>query len=98
MLGKLVSFAVMLILTLQTISYVATNLGFALIYSMSLPLVSYGNTATIVNMALIGVMLSTFRTGSLVKDSTLGHQTTRPRRLRWRNGELTISFKRHIAS
>jgi len=99
MLGKLVSLAVMLILTLQIIFYAATNLGFGLIYSISLPLVSYGNTATVVNMALIGVMLSAFRTGSLVKDSTLGHQTTtKSRRLHWKNGELTISFKLHIAS
>lgn len=97
MLGRLVSLAVMLTLMLQTVFYVATNLGFDLINSISLPLVSYANTATIVNMALIGVMLSAFRTGSLVKDGTPGRRPS-SRRLIWRNGELTISFKRHIAS
>lgn len=76
MLGRLVSLAVVMTLALQIVFYVATNLGFVLIFSISLPLVSYGNTATLVNMALIGVMLSAFRTGSLVKDDTLRHQTT----------------------
>lgn len=98
MLGKLISLAVMLILMLQTIFYLATNLGFGPIYSISLPLVSYGNTAAVVNMTLIGVMLSTFRTGSLVKDVVLGHQISTSRRVYWKDGELTISFKRHVAS
>jgi cell division protein FtsW (lipid II flippase) len=97
MLGRLVSLAVMLTLALQTVFYVATNLGFNLIFSMSLPLVSYGNPATIVNMALIGAMLSAFRTGSLVKDGIPGHRATSSR-LFWKNGELTISFKRHTES
>ncbi len=108
MLGRAVSLAVMLTLALQTVFYVASNLGFIL-FSSILPLVSYGNTATVVNMALIGVMLSAFRTGSLVKDRPLERQAsatrlcrliTEPvrqavaRRLRWQDGELTISFKR----
>ncbi len=97
MLGRLVSFAVMLTLTLQAALYVATNLGFVLIYSFSLPLVSYGNTATVVNMALIGVMLSAFRTGPLVRDGAPGRRNG-PRRLTWKDGELTVSFKRRIES
>ncbi len=97
MLGRLVSLSVMLTLTLQTVFYVATNLGFNLIYSISLPLVSYGNTATVINMVLIGVMLSTFRTASLVKNGTTRHRNE-SKRLSWKDGELTISFKRHIAS
>ncbi len=108
MLGRAVFLAVMLTLALQTLFYVASNLGFIL-FSSILPLVSYGNTATIVNMALIGVMLSAVRTGSLVKDRPLERHAserrlcrliTEPvrqavaRRLRWQDGELTISFKR----
>lgn len=95
MLGRLVSLSVMMTLVLQMVFYVATNLGFGLIYSISLPLVSYGNIATVVNMALIGMMLSAFRTGSLAKDGTFGSRSA-SRRLYWKNGELTISFKRHI--
>ena len=97
MLGRLISLSVMLTLTFQTVFYVATNLGFSLINSIALPLVSYGNTYTVINMALIGVMLSAFRTGSLVKDGTTGHRVA-SKRLFWKDGELTISFKRHIAS
>lgn len=72
MLGRLVSLSVMMTLALQTAFYAATNLGLDLIRSISLPLVSYGNTATVVNMALIGVMLSAFRTGPLIKDGKPG--------------------------
>lgn len=98
MLGRLTSLAVMMTLTLQIVFYVATNLGFGLIHSISLPLVSYGNTATIINMALIGVMLSAFRTRSLVIDGARRRKTAASRRVHWKDGELTISFKRHTAS
>lgn len=96
MLGRLVSLAVMMTLALQTVFYVGANLGFVLVYSISLPLVSYGNTATVVNMALIGVMLSAFRSGALVKDGAPGLRASF-RRFFWKNGELTISFRRHSA-
>ena len=61
-LGLLVSLAVMSTFAAQVALYVVYNLGFQLFAPISLPLLSYGNTATIVNMGLIGVMLSVFRT------------------------------------
>ena len=61
-LGLLVSLAVMSTFAAQVALYVVYNLGFQLFPPISLPLLSYGNTATIVNMGLIGVMLSVFRT------------------------------------
>ena len=94
-LGRLVSLAVMLTLSLETVFYVAYNLGFCLILPFSLPLISYGNAATIVNMGLIGVMLSAFRTGALVRDTAIVYRTA-PKRLFWNDGTLTISFKRHM--
>ena len=103
MLGRLVSLTVILTLALQVLFYVFFNLGINLFGCISLPLLSYGNTALVVNMALIGVMLSVFRTGPLVRDGgavlsnriKLFHWNDR---FRWNNGELTISFKKHIAS
>lgn len=102
-LGRLASFAVILTLALQVLLYVCFNLGICLFGSISLPLISYGNTPLVVNMALIGVMLSTFRTGALVRDGAtpLPGRVGRSRwkdRFRWSNGELTISFKKHIVS
>ena len=103
MLGRLASLAVILTLALQVLFYVCFNLGICLFGSISLPLISYGNTPLVVNMALIGVMLSTFRTGVLVRDgeTPLPSGARRFRwkdRFRWNDGVLTISFKKNIAS
>lgn len=102
MLGKLVSLAVILTLAMQIFLYVLLNLGVYLVGDLSLPLVSYGNTALVIDMALIGIMLSTFRTGALVRDeSTSVRKQSRLHlrdRVHWQDGELTISFKRKLAS
>ena len=103
MLGKLISLAVILTLSMQILLYVLLNLGFGLVGEFSLPLVSYGNTALVIDMALIGIMLSTFRTGSLVRDETsVAHRSKVWQhikdRVHWNDGELTISFKKKLAS
>jgi len=67
-LGKLVSFTILFTLAAQLLSYVVYNMGFQLFPPQSLPLVSHGNAALVVNMGLVGLMLSVFRTGSAVKD------------------------------
>jgi hypothetical protein len=56
---------------MQVIVYVCFNLGFQLIATISLPLISYGGSSTIINMSLIGLMLSVFRTGDLVTDKSI---------------------------
>lgn len=68
-LGRLVSTSALITFTIQVILYVASNLGFQLLSPLTLPLVSYGGTATIINMMLIGIMLSAFKSGSLVRDN-----------------------------
>ncbi len=62
-LGLFVSVSVMLTFTMQVIGYVVVNLGVQLTVPISLPLILYGNVATIINM------LSVFRTGDIVKDN-----------------------------
>lgn len=70
MLGILVSVSVMLTFSFQVILYILSNLGFRIISTgYSLPLVSYGCTSTVINMALIGIMLSVFKSGSIVRDN-----------------------------
>lgn len=71
MLGFMVSLAVMLTLAFETIIYIAWNLGLLLVSPISLPLISYGNTALLINLFLIGIMLSVFRTGDIAKDEKL---------------------------
>jgi len=67
-LGSLVALTIILTFTLQSISFIIDNLGYGLISGLSLPFISYGNTALFLNAALIGFMLSIFRTGEIVVD------------------------------
>ncbi len=90
-LGLLVSLSVVLTFTLQAVGYVLSNLGFILFAPISLPLVSYGNTATIINMALIGLMLSVFRTGSIINDS-VPINASNSGFISWDDGKLIINF------
>lgn len=62
-LGSLVSVSVLVTFTAQVALYVAYNLGFQLFAPLTLPFISYGGTATIINMFLIGIMLSVFKSG-----------------------------------
>lgn len=64
-LGFFVSFAVLATFSFQVLTYVVFNLGFTLTL-ISLPLISPGNAAMVVNLGLIGFMLSVFRTGDAV--------------------------------
>lgn len=67
-LGLFVSLSIMTTYTMQVIWYVFWNLGFQLISPMTLPLISYGSMDIPINLTLVGIMLSVFRTGDLVKD------------------------------
>ncbi len=68
-LGKLVSTSVLITFTMQVVLYVVNNLGFQLFPPLTMPLISYGGTATIINMTLIGIMLSVYKSGHLVHDN-----------------------------
>ena len=69
-LGKLVSTAVLITFTMEAVFYVIGNLGFPIIIS-TLPFISYGGTSIVINMTLIGIMLSVFKSGDIVKDELL---------------------------
>lgn len=64
-LGTLVSISVMLTLTMQIVIYFSCNLGVFFGQTLALPLISGGNSTLIVDGALIGFMLSVFRTEEL---------------------------------
>jgi len=67
-LGSLVALTIILTFILQAVFYLIDNLGYGLVSSLSLPFVSYGNTALFINATLIGFMLSIFRTGEIFSD------------------------------
>lgn len=91
LLGLLVSLAVMFTLTFETISYIAWNLGFMMVSPISLPLISYGNTALIINLFLIGMMLSVFRNGEIVRDGRSSSNSAGL--IHFKDGCLTIDFR-----
>ena len=69
-LGRMIALAVVLTLGLQAVCSVGLNMGYVL-FSMSFPLV-VGNLHMVLDMALIGLVLSVFRSGSIARDEELG--------------------------
>ena len=65
MLGRLLSTAVVFILSTEFILYVLSNLGLNLFSPIALPFLSWGRCYMVVNLALTGLLLSTFREESL---------------------------------
>ena len=91
-LGTIVSLSIMLTFVLQAIIYIINNLGYGILSALLLPLVSYGKAALVINSALIGFMLSVFRTGDILKDSIKF-----PKKINsifsYDDGKLIINFK-----
>ena len=96
-LGGLLSLSVSLALGVRIACYIVYNLGYAFLLT-ECPLLS-GNLHTVIDMGLIGVMLSVFRQERLPEAlPEEKEQRTMSKRLRWNDGELTISFRRNTAS
>jgi len=55
---------------MEVVFYVISNLGFPIITS-TLPFISYSGMSIIINMTLIGIMLSVFKSGDIVRDELL---------------------------
>ena len=77
-LGFMVSLSAALAVAWQTLVYVIGNLGFPL-FNMTLPLLSYGGVGFVVNMALVGLMLSAFRSHTWMTDRQVGERRPRKR-------------------
>lgn len=88
-LGRLTALAVVLSLGLETLLSAALNLGYVF-FSAHLPLV-VGNLHTVIDMALIGLALSVFRGGGVLRDEPAGEER-RPV-LPWRVKISIISTK-----
>lgn len=95
MLGRLLGTAVLLVLSVQTALYLAANLGFVVVGSLSLPLLSYGKAYQVVNLALLGLLFSVFRGERLPVCFPSSKESAGkwPSRIRWQDGELVISFR-----
>lgn len=76
-LGRLLASAILLTLTWQAAAYVVQTLtgllGLkALLTPFPYPLLSDGGTALVVDCALLGILLSVFRSGSIVREDSRG--------------------------
>jgi cell division protein FtsW (lipid II flippase) len=91
-LGLMVSLSILLIFIMQTVLYMAGNLGYGILAVMSLPLVSYGKTALFLNAGLIGIMLSVFRTGDIIQDSWRPYAKSSSF-ISYEDGKLIINLK-----
>ncbi|TCU75795.1 cell division protein FtsW (lipid II flippase) [Tissierella praeacuta] len=92
-LGGLVSMSVIVNFTMQVLLYVLHNLGFQLIAPLTLPLISYGGISTIINMFLIGIMLSVYKSGILYKkDDSL--DMSKDKIFQFIDGKIIINLNR----
>lgn len=64
-LGQLLVRGIIILLVVQSLIYVLSNIRFGMIFTMPLPFVSYGRISLILNSFAIGLVLSVFRQDSL---------------------------------
>ncbi len=90
-LALFLSISATTIISFEFIGYVFFNLGFYVLPSVSLPLISQlGDYVFYANMILIGMMLSVFRTGHVIRDNNL---LSAHRLVSFHNGRLSFSKK-----
>ena len=66
--SKLLSCAIVVPMLLQTLLHTTNNL-FSFVASAQLPLLSYGNTYRILDLTMIGLLLSVFRNRTILRDT-----------------------------
>ena len=81
--GGLLALAAALTLAVQAGSYLICSLGYGLFGPLSLPFISDGLGALLLNAALTGLMLSVFRTGEAYRDRPLPNGEVCGRRSAW---------------
>lgn len=94
MLGIFVSTAIIATFAIQSIVYIVANLGYVFFSPLSLPLISFGGTYLIINMCLIGILLSVFRISDLVKDKVLSKSIKPDPFIRFEEGKIIIDLNR----
>ncbi len=91
-LGLMVSLPILFVFIMQTILYIVSNLGFGILSTLSLPFLSDGTMALLINAGLIGFMLSVFRTGDAMMDQIKVSAKHEPFIL-YEDGKLIIKLK-----
>jgi len=82
-LGKLLACGIMSAYTMQTLSYVVSNLGIFICAPLPLPFIAHGNTALVINLAMAGMLLSLLRKDGLYTDTPSGKAKRLRIRFEW---------------
>lgn len=91
-LARLVSTSVLITFIMEVVLYTISNLGLPLMGSLTLPFISYSGMSTIINMTLIGIMLSVFKSGDIVRDNLLTSKTRKGKFLEIVDGKIIIDL------
>lgn len=95
MLGKLVSYSVLVTITTQIVFTVIANMGILPTLASTMPLISHQSYGIVINMFLIGIMLSVFKTGNLITDNQTQNSSYEKRKsLELLKGKLVINIRR----
>ena len=86
MLARLISYAVILSFSAQTLAYLLSDLTLLPFSAAAFPLFTFGIKTILLNMLQFGFLLSTLRVGSVVRDKDVAAGPVRPRR------RLRVSF------
>jgi len=89
--GLLISFSACLAITAQIVFYLLSNLAIVPPVNVTLPFISYGAISFILNMSLMGLLLSVFKRTDIVKDK-LRINDRGSRLFTFEDGKLIIDF------
>lgn len=93
-LGYLLSMACSCTLTFEILLYLTVNLGIFHMAPLSLPFFSYGGRWMVLNLCVVGLMLSVHRTRTILPAGRLHQASMNHRFLTFENGKMTIDFNR----
>ena len=90
-LGKLTAISIVSVIIIQYVNSIAFNLGFPMTSGLPLPFI-VGKISIIVNMALLGILLSVYKNTAVVKDKTAPVTRHSSKFITYDDGKLTINF------
>ncbi|QUI22841.1 hypothetical protein HZI73_11310 [Vallitalea pronyensis] len=91
--GYLLSASCLLIVIIQILTSILSNIGVIFSFRSVVPFLSYDATSFVVNMALLGLSLSIYRRSHLMPERNI---QSFDERITYKDGKLTIHIKKHI--
>lgn len=91
--GSYLCFGVATLLAAEFLMCILAGLGLMPNLSVSMPFLSYGGSQYVVNLAMVGLVLSVWRYNNLFAPEEGGRQAHRERMISFEDGKLVISFR-----